>query len=71
VDHVLPEGVPIRQWVLPLPIPLRYPLAFDGHHLGKVLRLFTGTVASWCRRHHPGGNAVAVTVIQRASSGLH
>jgi hypothetical protein len=29
VDHVLPD-VPIRQFVLTLPIPLRFPLAFDG-----------------------------------------
>lgn len=39
VDHVLPEHVPIRQWVLTLPHPLRYPLASDGRHLGKLLRL--------------------------------
>jgi hypothetical protein len=33
VDHVLPD-VPIRQWVLTLPHPLRFLLAFDGHLLG-------------------------------------
>jgi hypothetical protein len=45
VDHVLPE-VPIRQFVLTLPFPLRFPLGFDGKLLGQVLRIFTDTVAS-------------------------
>jgi len=46
VDHVLPESVPIRQWVLTLAYPLRFPLAFDGKLLGAVLRIFTDTVAA-------------------------
>jgi hypothetical protein len=33
-----------------LPFPLRFPLAFDGKLLGQVLRIFTDTVAGWCRR---------------------
>ncbi len=70
VDHVLPEQVPIRQWVLTLPYPLRYPIAFDARHLGLVLRLFTDTVGAWYRRHHPVGKTGSVTVIQRASSDL-
>ncbi|MEO6096273.1 MAG: transposase [Fibrobacteria bacterium] len=70
VDHALPEGIPLRQWVLTLPHPLRYPLAFDAGHLGKVLRLFTSTVSSWYTRGHSGGKTGSVTVIQRASSDL-
>ncbi len=70
VDHALPEGVPLRQWVLTLPHPLRYPLAFDAGHLGKVLRIFTRTVSAWYGRQHPGGKTGSVTVIQRASSDL-
>ncbi len=35
MDHVLPEGVPIRLWVVTLPYPLRYPLAFDGRRLSS------------------------------------
>ena len=62
--------VTIRQWVLTLPHPLRYPLAFDARHLGKVLRIFTGTVSKWYSRSHPGGKSGSVTVIQRASSDL-
>ena len=77
VDHVLPEGVAIRQWVLTLPFPLRFPLAFDGKLLGAVLRIFTDTVASWYRKRQAadgggGGrrDCGGVTVIQRASSDL-
>jgi hypothetical protein len=75
VDHVLPEDVPIRQWVLTLPHPLRFPLAFGGKVLGAVLRIFTDTVAAWyrarqARRGLPDGACGAVTVIQRASSDL-
>ena len=55
VDHVLPEQVPIRQWVL---------------NLGNVLRLITDTVSAWYCRHHPGSKTGSVTVIQRASSDL-
>jgi hypothetical protein len=74
VDHVLPD-VPLRQWVLTMPFPLRFPLAFDGKLLGEALRLFTDTVARWYRdrqtdRGLPDGDTGAVTAIQRASSDL-
>jgi hypothetical protein len=74
VDHVLPE-VPIRQFVLTMPFPLRFPLAFDGKLLGQVLRIFTDTVAAnyhkrLADRGIPSGQYGAVTVIQRANSDL-
>ena len=74
VDHVLPD-VPIRQFVLTLPFPLRFPLAFDGKLLGQVLRIFTDTVSAWYRARHterglPAGATGAVTAIQRANSDL-
>jgi hypothetical protein len=74
VDHVLPE-VPIRQFVLTLPFPLRFPLAFDGKLLGQVVRIFTDTVASNYRKRMAergivDGKCGAVTVIQRANSDL-
>jgi serine/threonine protein kinase len=50
VDHVLPP-VPLRQWVLTLPFPLRARLAFDGRLLGAVCRLFVDSVLLW----YPGG----------------
>jgi hypothetical protein len=74
VDHVLPD-FPLRQWVLTVPFPLRFPLAFDGKLLGEVLRIFMDTVATWYRERQadlglPGGQCGAVAVIQRASSDL-
>jgi hypothetical protein len=74
VDHVLPD-VPIRQFVVTMPFPLRFPLAFDGKLLGEVLRIFTDTVTSWYRRRHrerglPDGETGAVTAIQRANGDL-
>ncbi len=74
VDHVLPD-VPIRQFVLTVPFPLRFPLAFEGKVLGQVLRIFTDTVAGWYRSRHlahglPDGETGAVTAIQRANSDL-
>jgi hypothetical protein len=35
VDHVLPD-VPIRQFVVTMPFPLRFPLAFDGKLLDHL-----------------------------------
>jgi hypothetical protein len=74
VDDVLPE-VPIRQFVVTMPFPLRFPLAFDGKLLGQILRIFTDTVAKWYRERHverglPDGETGAVTAIQRANSDL-
>jgi hypothetical protein len=74
VDHVLPD-VPIRQFVVTMPFPLRFPLAFDGELLRQVLRIFTDTVSSWYRKRQrarglPDGETGAVTAIQRANSDL-
>jgi hypothetical protein len=67
--------VPIRQFVLTVPFPLRFPLAFDGKLLGQVLRIFIDTVAANYRkrlaeRGIAGGKHGAVAVIQRANSDL-
>jgi hypothetical protein len=74
VDHVLPD-VPLRQFVLTVPFPLRFPIAFDGALLGQVVRIFVDTVATWYRRRHldrglPPGETGAVAVIQRGNSDL-
>jgi len=74
VDYVLP-AVPVRQWVLSLPIELRYRLAYDGKLCTEVLGIFLRTVARWYRRQandmgYPGGKTGSVTVVQRASSDL-
>jgi hypothetical protein len=78
VDRVLPH-VPIRQWVITFPIPLRYLLAYDSDIRTEVLNIFVNRVFSWLRRGakrelglshleqaHPG----AVTILQRAGDGL-
>jgi len=78
VDHVIGD-IPIRQWVLTLPHPLRYLLAYDPSLCTAVLRAFICSVFGWLRRTaktelglrsvndaHPA----ALTVVQRVSSHL-
>jgi len=55
VDERLPEA-PLRQWVLTLPHPVRYRLAFDGRTLAAVLRLFVDTIARDYRRRAGAGD---------------
>jgi hypothetical protein len=74
VDHVLPP-VPVRQWVLSLPLEIRYRLAYDGKLCADVLAVFLRVVSGWYQRQatamgHPGGKTGSVTVVQRASSDL-
>jgi hypothetical protein len=78
VDRVLGD-TPMRHWVLSLPHPLRYLLAYNSKLCGEVLGAFVRSIFRWLRRKakselglssvelaHPG----AVTAIQRASSHL-
>ena len=44
VDDVFPPNVPVRQWVLSLPINIRYRLAYDGALLSDVLTIFLRVV---------------------------
>ena len=76
VDSVLPE-VPVRQWVLTLPYPLRYRCAWDARLTSEVLRAFLRALFADQRRrariHHgvPRGQCGAVTAIQRFGSALN
>ncbi|MBN2196272.1 MAG: transposase zinc-binding domain-containing protein, partial [Polyangiaceae bacterium] len=75
IDHVLPEQVPLRQWVLTVPFELRARLAYDGELLGGVSRELGGAVMDFHRRRFElrglhGGKSGAVTVVQRSSSDL-
>src|SRR5271157_5062172 len=76
VDHVLP-AIPMRQWVLTFPPPLRYSLAYDSRLCSEVLRIFIGRVFSFLRQSaktelglrrldqaHPG----AIVALQRFGS---
>jgi Transposase zinc-binding domain/Putative transposase len=76
VDCVLPE-VPIRQWVLTLPYPLRYRCAYDAGLTSQVLRAFLRALFAGLRRRAkehwrtPRGQGGAVTFIQRFGSALN
>lgn len=75
-DHVMPD-VPVRQWVLTVPVGLRFRMAFDPALAGIVLRTFVGIVSRWLRRrareHGIRGTLKTggVTVIQRFGSALN
>jgi len=49
VDNVFPRHVPVRQWVLSLPIRLRYRLAYDKELCAKAINLFVREVFRWYR----------------------
>lgn len=76
VDAVLPE-VPIRQWVLTLPFPLRYRLAYDRKLMTPVLAAFVRAVFASLRkraRQRCGvhrAKAGAVTFVQRFGGALN
>ena len=75
VDCVLPE-VPIRQWVLTLPYPLRYRCAYDARLTSQVLRAFLRALFAELRRRARDqwdtarGQCGAVTFIQRFATEL-
>ena len=76
VDRVLPE-LPIRQWVLTLPYPLRYRCAYDAKLTSEVLRAFLRSLFAELRRRArrkwgvPAAQCGAVTFIQRFGSALN
>lgn len=74
VDHVLPE-VPVRQWVLSLPHPIRFLLARDPALCRLVRRVFVHAVQSFYQRRArdrgiPGGRTGAVVCTQLFDSAL-
>lgn len=76
VERVLPE-VPIRQWVLTLPYPLRLPCAWDAKLTSAVLRAFLRALFADQRRRAKQvhgvsrGHCASVTFIQRFGSALN
>lgn len=79
VDHVLPE-IPYRHYVLSLPPPLRFMLAYDAPACSLVLDLFLGEVFAWQKRSAKRELGVrrivdlhggAVSVLQRAGGSLN
>jgi hypothetical protein len=74
VDGVIPR-VPVRQWVLTLPLPLRLHAAWDPELRKAVLRVFLGVVERWVQRRaasegHGKGQTGSVTVTQAFGSTL-
>ncbi len=75
-DRVLPR-VPVRQWVLSLPISLRYRLAYDSKLAAAVLQLFVRCVFAALRRRARekwgvgGAQCGAVTFVQRFGGALN
>jgi len=80
VDTIIPE-IPTRQWVLSLPAPLRYLVAYDNEALSFVITVFMSSLFSYLRKKakRSGGGALdassyypgAVTFIQRFGSALN
>jgi hypothetical protein len=76
VDRVLPE-VPVRQWVLTLPYPLRYRCAYDARLTSEVLRAFLQALFAELRRRVRqrwglrAEQCGAVTFLQRFGSALN
>jgi uncharacterized Zn finger protein (UPF0148 family) len=76
VERVLPE-VPVRQWVLTLPYPLRYRCAWDKQLTSEVLRAFLRALFADQRRRARKihgvrkGLCASVTFIQRFGSALN
>jgi hypothetical protein len=76
VDDVFPPNVPVRQWVLSLPIQIRYRLAYDGALLSDVLSVFLRVVRGWYREHGQEAGIKecvtgSVTFAQRFGSALN
>ncbi|MDQ5979969.1 MAG: hypothetical protein QG602_2944, partial [Verrucomicrobiota bacterium] len=73
VDAVLPQ-VPMRQWVLSLPIKVRWVLARRPGLVGRVLAVFLRALSPWQRRRGRvlgvEGATGAGTFVQRFGSAL-
>lgn len=74
VEEVIPE-LPVRQWVLSLPIPLRYLLASHPQLLGPVLnvvhRAVSGLLPKKAGIKRTEGQGGGVTFVQRFGSALN
>lgn len=76
VDDVFPPNVPVRQWVLSLPIQIRYRLAYDGALLSEVLSIFLRVVQGWYKKQGKAAGIKdceggSVTLAQRFGSALN
>jgi len=74
VDHVIPR-VPVRQWVLSFPIPLRFLLAAHPQLLSPVLQVVNRAVSTFLIKQaglkRTEAQTGAVTLIQRFGSAAN
>ena len=76
VDRVFPI-VPVRQWVLSLPFPLRYRLTYDASLVTGVLNVFIRVLFGELRRRAKqaldlrSSQCGAVTFVQRFGDALN
>ncbi|MDP3662818.1 MAG: IS91 family transposase [Nitrosomonas sp.] len=74
VDHVIPN-VPVRQWVLSLPIPLRYLFAAHPHLISPVLQVISRAISTFLIKQagfkRPDAQTGAITLIQRFGSAAN
>ncbi len=76
VDNVFPTNAPVRQWVISLPIEIRYRLSYDGKLLSDLLAVFLRVVRGWYYRKvkeagHENIRYGSVTFAQRFGSSLN
>lgn len=77
-DHVLPFGIPYRQYVLTVPIPLRYRMAKNPKLLGEIHGIFAKEVRRWIESKAKQSVAVdsinivsgTICFVQRFGDGL-
>jgi hypothetical protein len=74
VDHIIPP-VPVRQWVLSFPIPLRILFAAQPQLLAPLLQVIHRIIASFLIKQaglkRTAANTGAVTLIQRFGSAAN
>ena len=74
VDQVIPQ-VPVRQWVLSFPIPLRFLLAAHPHLLSPVLQVINRAISTFLTQQaglkRTEAQTGAVTLIQRFGSAAN
>ncbi|HEX5107174.1 MAG TPA: transposase [Vicinamibacterales bacterium] len=76
IDHVFPD-VPVRQWVLTVPLRQRYLLAWNHGLTRAVVGVFMRGVLGWLRRRArvaqgiPDGRGGAVAIVQRFGAALN
>ena len=70
VDQIFPR-LPLRQWVLSVPLPLRFLLAREPQVMGSVLGIVYRAIASYLINQAGFTSTTAVTLIQRFGSALN